>query len=382
MPELWGFGVLRLKGEGNVKRILSSMRPVGWAALVGAAVLAFAGGAAASGPAFDIATLTSTPSGVAVPYSADGAPTYVQFVTSFTRTSTDTSALTHATVSEPVTKDGTTNPNAVASYFPGSIVSYSSSPACTPTYRNSPSGVAKAGIACDFGTLRAGATVTLTVVVQMPPGPDPSSFDDLAALTVKEGGNDSQPQSNYTDTFFSNGLTTNLTSDPADALNTWTLAGAKGNFTYSTNQDGATNNYQRSAVKWTGGSLFPGGALTLEECGGPKADSPTCSITQNPCGAVTCTTQTSIVLVPGSKTFFTQANPLTITLTFFASELGTKFNLAQFTIYHDGALVSSCKKPLTDPQGDCVLLLVQDKSTGDVTATIVGPANGGWGGAG
>jgi hypothetical protein len=359
-----------------VKSILSSMRPVGWAALVGVAVLAFAGGAAASGPAFGIATLTSTPSGGAVPYSAAGAPTYVQYVTTFTRTSTDTSALTHSKVNEPVTRDA--NNNAVNADFPGTIVSLSSSPSCTPTYRD-----ASTGVSCDFGTLRAGATVTLTVVVQMPTGTGTSSFSNLAALTVKEGGNDSQPQSNYTDTFFSNPLTTNLTSDPADAFNTWTLPGATGTFTYSTNKDAGTNNYQRSAVKWSGGSTFPGGQLQLAECGGPKADSPNCSAgTANPCGTVTCTTQTSIVLVPGSKTFFTQANPLTITLTFFASELGSGFKLSQFTLYHDGAVVSSCKKPLTDPQGDCVVSLLQDKSTGDVTAIITGPANGGWGGAG
>jgi hypothetical protein len=356
-----------------LNRILSSTRLVGWVAVVAVVLLAFAGGAAASGPTFS-ATLTSTPSGVAIPYSSAGAPTYVQYVSTFTRTSTDVSSLTHATVSQPVTN---VSNNAIANDFPGPIVSLSSSPACTPTYRD-----ANTGVACDFGSLKAGAVLTLTVVVQMPAGTVASTFDALAGLTVKEGGNDSQPQSSYTDTFFTNSLVTNLTTDTSNEFFTFEPLGQTGTFTYSTG-GGGTGNYQRSAVKWSGGDAFPGGPLTLVECGGPKAGSPSCSPnTANPCGAVTCTTQTSIVLVPGSRTFFTNANPLTITLTFFASELGTKFSLAQFTIYHDGAVVSSCKKPITDPQGDCVLSLVQDKTTGDVTAIIVGPANGGWGGAG
>jgi hypothetical protein len=358
-----------------VKRILRWARPVGLVAVLAVAVMAFAGGASASGPTFS-STITSTPSGVAIPYSTTGAPTYVQFVTTFTRTSTDTASLTHATVSQPVTKNANNNP--VAASFPGPIVSLSSSPACTPTYRDS-----SKGVACDFGSLKAGAVISLTVVVQMPTGTAPTSFDALAALTVKEGGNDSQPQSSYTDTFFSDSLTTNLTSNPADSFNTFELPGTTGTFTYSTSGGGTGNNYQRSAVKWSGGSTFPGGTLTLVECGGPQSDSPSCaSGTANPCGAVTCTTQTSIVLVPGSQSFFSLSNPLTITLTFFANELGTKFSLSQFTIYHDGFVVSSCKKPITDPKGDCVVSLLQDKSTGDVTAIITGPANGGWGGAG
>jgi len=366
-----------------VKRILRWSRPVGLGAAVAVAALALAGGAAASGPTFT-GTLTANPPGVAIPYSAVGAPTYVQFTTTFARTSTDTSSLTHATVNEPVTADPNNNP--VNADFPGPIVALSSSPnTCTPTYRDS-----NTGVACYFGSLKAGAVITLTLVVQMPQSTSGIlSFNNLAALTVKEGGNDSQPQSNFTDTFFTGGgppsgtpLVTSLTASPADSFNTFTLPGSTGTFTYSTTGGGTGNNYQRSAVKWVGGAAFPGGTLTLTECGGPKADSPTCSSPQNPCGAVQCTTQTSIVLVPGSSNFFTPSNPLTITLTFFASELGTKFNLAQFTIYHDNFVVSSCKKPITDPKGDCVLSLLQDKTTGDVTAIITGPANGGWGGAG
>jgi hypothetical protein len=91
-------------------------------------------------------------------------------------------------------------------------------------------------------------------------------------------------------------------------------------------------------------------------------------------------TQTSIVVVPGSGTVFGQS-PLTITLTFFASELPAKFTLSQFVIYHDGLPVSFCKARIqTDTSGDCLTSLTQSKTTGDVTAVITGPANGGWGG--
>ncbi len=106
--------------------------------------MAFAGGASAGSPTFS-GTLTADPGGVAIPYSAVGAPTYVQFTTKFTRTSTDTASLTHATVNEPVTADPNNNP--LNATFPGPIVALSSSPnSCAPTYRDS-----NTGVACDFG---------------------------------------------------------------------------------------------------------------------------------------------------------------------------------------------------------------------------------------
>jgi hypothetical protein len=358
-----------------VKRILW----LGAVCAAAVALLAFAGGATAGGPTI-VGTLASNPAGVPIAYSTTNGPTsYVQYVTEFVRTSTDTSALTHATVSEPVTQDP--NNNAVPSYFPGRIVSLSSSPtACIPTYRDNPApnGVAHSGVSCDFGTLRQGADITLTVVVQMPTGTVDSSFPDLSGLTVKEGGSDSQPQSSYTDTFFTGGdkpgtqLFTNLTSDTSSALNTFTLPDSGGNFGTS------GNGLQLSSVSWAATTGFPGGVLQLKQCGGKGT--PCDPGTASPCPSG-CGTQTSIVTVPGSVTFFTQTNPLTITLVFSASDLPPKFVLSQFTIYHDGYAVSSCKKtPFTDPSGDCLSSLTQNKTTGAVTAVIVGPANGGWGG--
>jgi hypothetical protein len=355
-----------------VKRSLRLTRPVGLVAIVAVAVLAFAGGATASGPTFS-GTLASNPSGVPIAYSvANGATSYVQYVTTFTRTSSDTSSLTHATVNEPVTADSNNNP--LNADFPGAIVSLSSTPnACIPTYRDS-----NTGVACDFGSLKAGAVITLTVVVQMPTGTVDTSFDTKAALTVKEGTNDSQPQSNFTDTFFTGGgpsgtpLTTHLTSDTSSAFNTFTLPNSAGNFGTS------GNGLQLSSVSWAATTGFPGGVLQLKQCGG-KGTACDSSVS-SPC-PTKCNTQTSIVVVPGSGTVFSQTNPLTITLVFSLSDLPSKFVLSQFTIYHDGYPVSSCKKtPFTDPSGDCLSSLTQDKTTGAVTAIIVGPSNGGWGG--
>jgi hypothetical protein len=329
------------------------------------------------------------PGNVAIPYSTPATlttpaiPTYVQYEVKYVRSASDTSSLTHATVSEPVTESGPVNPNPVPAYFPAgsTIVSVSGCPSVT--YRTSQQDL-KQGLTCDFGTLRQGAVIDLTIVVQTPPSGGASAVRNEAVLTFNEGTNDSQPRASFTDSFFTNVITTELTTDTTNAFNTFTLLGTTSG-SFVTSGAGGTANYQQSGVSWSGVTGFPGGRLQLQECGGPKADSPGCPAgtppnTANPCAPLTCGTQTSIVVVPGTGAAFTQ-NPLTITLTFFASGLPPKFNLSQFVIYHDTFPVSSCKaRTQTDPSGDCLSSLTQSKTTGDVTAVIVGPANGGWGG--
>jgi hypothetical protein len=342
----------------------------------GALVLGAAGLAGAGSPAFDTTSLSAVPGGVAVPYSTPDTPTYVQYEVKYVRSASDTSALTHTTLSEPVTQDANNNP--VTADFPvGSQIVTSLTTGCpSVTYRDS-----NRGLTCDFGTLRQGAAIDLTIVVQTPPSGGATAIVDKAVLIFKEGTNDSQPQSSFTDSVFTNEITTPLTTDTRNAFNTFTLPSTSGSGNFLTSASAGIGNYQQSAVSWSGVSGFPGGRLQLQECGGPKGDSPQCDVgTPNPCGAVPCVTQTSIVVVPGSGSVFGQS-PLTITLTFFASELPAKFNLSQFVIYHDGLPVSSCKAKIqTDTSGDCISSLVQSKTTGDVTAVMVGPANGGWGG--
>jgi hypothetical protein len=342
------------------------------ATVAGALVLGAAGLADAGSPVFDTTSLTAVPGNVAIPYSTSATPTYVQYEVKYARSAGDTSALTHASVSQPVTQDANHNP--VPANFPvGSmIVSVTGCPSVT--YRNS-----QRGLTCDFGTLRQGAVIDLTIVVQTPSS-GATAMTNMAVLTFKEGTNDSQPQSSFTDSVFTNPITTQLTTDTTNTFNTFTLpATTSGSFLTAS---GGTGNYQQSGVTWSGVTGFPGGRLQLQECGGPKEGSPSCPAgTANPCAPLTCGTQTSIVVVPGTGTVFSQQNPLTITLTFFAAGLPAKFNLSQFVIYHDGYPVSSCKaRTQTDPSGDCVLSLTQSKTTGDVTAVVVGPANGGWGG--
>jgi hypothetical protein len=352
------------------------------------AVMAFAGSAGAGAPTFS-EVLTSTPTGVPVPYSTADTSTYVQFVSTFTRTSTDTAALTHATVNQPVTQVGTTNNLANAS-FPGPIVSLSSSQPCTPTYRNS-----NTGVACDFGTLRAGAKITLTIVVQMPQKPasgDLAPFDALAALTVKEGGNDSQPQSSYTDTFFTNSLTTTLTSDTSAAFNSFTNPNTTDTQTFSTSKTLGNGNPQ-----WTQANIpSPNGVAV-----GVLVHLAESSLTCPPTITQTCFGQLSTIDIGGSApngglfactaTNLADANCLQFTVVVAGSSLTFSVNASKVTIFHtyvDSSNVSHtdpvprCSTKKTDGSGDCIVSITQNPKTKDITWIARGPGNGGWGGAG
>jgi hypothetical protein len=349
-------------------------------AAVSLAVVLGVGGlaGAANNINFTTASLTSVPGSGAIPYTSASTTGDVQYEVKYVRDPSATSNLSGAVVNEPVTIDPATQ-NAVNSDFPvgSSIVSVTGCP--TVTYRDN-----KRGLTCSFRSLKPRDVIDLIIVVQTPPAPTggaDTSMSDQAALTYDQGGNNNQPSANTADTVPTNILSTGLTADTSSVLNTFALPNNAGNFQTSGNGN------QQSQVGWSGANGFPGGALALVQCwnSGTHASNNCSSGTPDPCVTVSspgqCTTQTSIVTVPGSGGTFFQQNPMTIILTFFASELGAKFNINQFTIYHDGSPVSSCKtKPLTDPTGDCIKTLVQDKTTGNVTATITGPSNGGWGG--
>jgi hypothetical protein len=379
------------------------------AALAAVVVLGAAGTSGAASPSITVCpsptsgTLTcgSIPGdGIAVPYFTTAQPTYIRYTVAFRRGS-DNNTLTHARISDPVGSPlgscGASSPGCPDAQFAGATVvsvlgtlTVGTNPATTfcttenAVYRGT-TAFPKQGVSCPLGSLPPNSTVVLTVVFQVPKQADAGGATALvnqAALFVDESLNDAQPSSSHQDTFPTTTVTNPLTTDVANVFNTYTLPNTSGSF--QTNGSGGTGNYQQSAVSWSGTIGFPGGGLQLQECGGPTSlsGSPPCAAPTNPCGALTCTTQTSLVVVPGSATSFFTLNPMTITLTFFASELPAKFNLSQFVIYHDGFPVSSCKaKTLTDPSGDCVLSLTQSKTPPlDVTAVITGPANGGWGG--
>jgi hypothetical protein len=382
-----------------------------WGLIVLAAVvvLGAAGTSGAASPSITVCpspasgTLTcgSTPgNGVTVPYFTDSQPTYISYTVAFRRGS-DNNTLTHARVSDPVGSPlgscGATTAGCPDARFAGAnvvdllgTVAVGASPATTfctmsnavfryPTTTADP--LHREGVTCPLGSLAPNSTVVLTVVFRVPKQADAGGATALvnqAALFVDESLNDSQPSSSHQDTFPTTSVTNPLTADVTNGFNTYTLPNTSGSFQTGS---GGTGNYQQSAVSWSGTTGFLGGGLLLLECGGPGL---ACGGgISSPCpGVAGCTTQTSVVLVPGSEgSFFTQ-NPMTITLTFFASELPAKFNLSQFVIYHDGFPVSSCKaRTLTDPKLDCLLSLTQSKTPPlDVTAVITGPANGGWGG--
>ena len=174
-----------------------------------------------------------------------GTPTYVQYEAKYVRSARDTSALTHAVVSEPVTQD--TNRNPVTTAFPAGsrIVSVTGCPSVS--YPDA----SQRGLTCDFGTLRQSAVIDLIIVVQTPPSGGVTSMTNQAVLIFKEGTNDSQPQSNFTDSVFTNPITTQLTTDTANAFNTFTLPTTTSG-SFQTSGSVVTGNFQQSGVSWSG----------------------------------------------------------------------------------------------------------------------------------
>ena len=363
-------------------------------------MLALIGGAGRSGAASPVITpsQSSIPgNSVPVAYSGTvaGQPGYASYTVGFAR-GADNNNLSHARVSEPVSCSGTgTATNCSDSTFAGAtIVSVSgrvtvgstTTTFCTLANALGRGALGAEGVTCPIGALAPNSIISLTIVFKVPTKAaacTDSSFGNRAALLVDESTNDSQPQSSHQDTFATadGQMTTPLTCDASNALNSFALPGSSASF--QTDLTPGAGNYQASAVKWGGGdlTLFGGGGLRLLECGGLSSLSCASVGVANPCGSGQCLTQTSFISVPGSETFnlpYFQANHLTITLTFFANEIPKGFNWRKLTIYHDGNRVNACPDRTLD--ADCLVSLTQDKVTGNVIASIDGPSNGGWGG--
>jgi hypothetical protein len=364
-------------------------------AVVLAALIGAAGRSGAASPVIFPSQNSMPGDGVAVAYSGvvGGQSDYVSYTIGFQR-GADNNNLSHARVSEPVncTGTGTTTACTDSGLIGATVVSVTgtitvgstTTPFCTaPVGRTDPT--IGAGVTCPIGALAPNSFISLTIVFKMPTklaACAAQTFDNRAALLVDESINDSQPQSNHQDTFATSdgGMTTLLTCDAANALDTFTLPGTAASF--QTDATPGAGNFQASAVKW--GSVtpagFPGGGLRLFECGIPGgAQGTACDPSvANPCGPVPCVTQTSVINVPGNLGAYFIANPMTITLTFFPSDFPKGFNWRKLVIYHDTHQVRTC--PDTTFDVDCLSSLILDKATGNVIATIVGPANGGWGG--
>jgi hypothetical protein len=350
-------------------------------------VIALAGGAGTAPAASPVITLakSSFPApGVPVAYSnvVAGQSTYISY-TIHVDYSVANGTLTHAALSDPVDPSNCLSACADAQ-FTGAEVVYVSPTCGTPVYRGTAT-FPKQGVTCQMGSLSPGAVFDVQIIFKVPTAGGLLNFTNTAGFTAKEGTNDNSPTSGHTDTFVSNTIVNPLVTDAKDALNSYAPPGVV--TTLQTDPTRTTGNFQKSQVTLLGPPNV-GSLVTLAECGGPStlgaAACPTG--TSSPCPTGTpCTTQTSLVFVTGSgpdNPFF-QSNHMTLVFTLFASELSKTFNVKKLVWYHNGYPVGLCSNAITDPTGDCLVTApVQDKSTGDVTITVDGPSQGGWGGIG
>jgi hypothetical protein len=364
-----------------------------WLALLGiliAALLVVFAGAAGTAPAASTApqvTLTKTSfpaAGVPVAYSevVVGQSTYISYTITVDYAGGN-GTLTHAELSDPVSCNSA---GCTDLQYAGATVVFVSDTCGSPVYRGT-TAFPRQGVTCQLGSLSPGTKFDVQIIFKVPTLADAggaTSFANVAALSAKEGSNDNQPISTHTDTFASNGnvpVVSPLTTDAKDALNSYAPPGVP--TTLQTDPTHGGNNIQKSQVTLIGP---PGGALVaLQECGVVLGLGSACPTgTPSPCPQATpCTTQTSLVFVMGSGSQFFKDNHMTLVFTLFASELSKTFNVKKLVWYHDGDPVGLCSDTITDRTGDCLLTLpVQDKATGDVTITVTGPSQGGWGGIG
>lgn len=340
-----------------------------------------AGTAPAASPTITLTKSSFPAAGVNVAYSdvVAGQSTYISYTITVDYTVAN-GTLTHSQLSDPV--DPSTCSTACQDIqFPGAEVVFVSSTCGTPTYRGTVN-FPKQGVTCQLGSLAPGAKFDVQIIFKVPTLANAGgavNFTNTAGFTAKEGTNDNSPTSSHTDTFNSNTIVNPLTLDAKDSLNSYAPPGAT--TTLQTDPTHGGNNIQKSQVTLKGPA---GGALVLlQECGIVLGLGSACPTdTTVPCPTA-CTTQTSIVFVTGSGSTFFQSNHMTLVFTLFASELSKTFNVKKLIWYHDGQPVALCPNTTSDPTGDCLVgKPVQDKATGDVTITVNGPSQGGWGGIG
>jgi hypothetical protein len=326
---------------------------------------------------------------------------YVEYqITNIANNSSNT--LNHVSAADPAscsTVPGAESPTCTPSTFPRARLVYAS---------NCPGAqLGAAGAVCDIGTLRSGQTwPTITLVFQTPTVPSPCTFPCLglmaskAALWVSEGTND-QTGSAHVDTFDTREIDFTLTADTVSQFLSSTIP-SQSTTTLSTTQSLSTSN--KSATKTTvpsrdftsvGGPNFTTtGALVRlgerpiasGECPASYAAlkiscfSEVSSVGVDGSGLYTCTSGTlfDTVLCPGA---------LNMTFTDLSGKNGsvpTGFKLGNLHVFHIVGTqtedVPFCSTGLGGViSGDCVFKATQDKSTGNVTITVQGPAQGTYG---
>jgi hypothetical protein len=350
-------------------------------------VVVLVGGTGTAPAASPTITLTKTSipaAGVPVAYTnvVAGQSTYVSYTITVDYTVAN-GTLTHSQLSDPV--DPSTCSTACKDIqFPGAEVVFVSSTCGTPTYRGTVD-FPKQGVTCQLGSLSPGAKFDVQIIFKVPTLANAGgavNFTNAAGFTAKEGTNDNSPTSSHTDTFSSNTIVNPFTLNAKDALNSY--APPDVTTTLQTDPKGGGDNIQKSQVTLKGPA---GGALVgLQECGIVLGLGSACPTgLPSPCATASttaCMTQTSLVSVTGSGSPFFQSNHMQLVFTLFASE-AANIKIQKLVWYHDGKAVGLCPNRTSDPTGDCLVgPPVLDRSTGDITITVDGPSQGGWGGIG
>jgi hypothetical protein len=293
------------------------------------AAAALAGPAAAASPQVQV-VISHTPDPVTAGHN-------VGYSTSFTNQSKNT--LTHLELS-------------VGAPSGGAAVLGLPSSACA---------VKSSAVVCAFGSIKSGATVTATVILQAPAAVAP--FTTTATWSVDESFNDTPKPDPHRDTFPVTD-TTNVQAKSQDAVSEYTLPSGD---TLTTDPGTGTSrtNPQATSVRVPATPLgVPAAAAEVNASGG--ADS---------CGpAANCFGQVSVVTVSAPP--FPVAGPLKLVFSLDASEIPGGMKIADIPMYHNGVLVPDCTGAAGSASPDpCVSSRTGKK---DAEITVLSSTNGRW----
>jgi hypothetical protein len=373
---------LRPKGEGNVKRILRLARPGALLAVLVVAVIALfaagSSGAAGSGKADLSVTMTSTPVtfGV-VPYSTAAETAYVKYVIVLKNNSKAT--FTSVKVTDPATC--ATSASGKFSCVPdtgwGGTIVLVDGPNCTISTDSST-------VSCAVGNMAALQTVTITLYASTPTAApaDCGTATTCHLINVAEAAGDEQfndkPTSHVDTSSATSDLT--LTSDTTSAFTSVTLPNTTADF--FTDPALTTTN-----VESTEASIPSAAANALVNLAETNTTASQCSAIKQAIG------NTKLACLPQVATVVSTLSPYTgcatdqclqMTFKVFGASIPDGFKLNKFQVVHttaDGSeVVPAC--PAVAASGDCLSGSPAFDASGNLIWVAVGPANGGWGGAG
>jgi hypothetical protein len=378
------------KGEANVKRILRSARPGALVALlVVAAIALFAAGSsgAAGGGKADLqVTLTSTPvTGTTVPYSTSAETAYVKYV--ITVVNNSKAKFTGVTMTDPATCG--TGANGKFSCAPdtgwgGKIVVIDA-----PT-SNCALSSDSTTVSCAIGNMVAGQTNTITLYASTPTAPpaDCGTAATCDLINVAEAAGDEQFNDKPASHIDTSSATSDLplTSDTTSAFTSVTLPNASANF--FTDRTLGKNNVESSAASLPSAATNALVTLTEKNTTASQCSAIKAAINNTKLGCLPQVASVTSTLSP-----YTCPTPsasdtacLQMTFTVLGKSLPNGFKVDDFQVVH---LVSDTQSEVV-PLCPTLAILSQDclstppglDGSGNLVFTAVGPANGGWGGAG